>query len=68
MTQELLWYRCQDVSGRVELSLLTQQHLQAQISNISMVYFLKVLVYLDAHCEVGINWYTPLIAPISKDR
>lgn len=52
----------------MELSLLTQQHLQAQISNISMVSFLKVLVYLDAHCEVGINWYAPLIAPISKDR
>lgn len=28
----------------------------------------QVLVYLDAHCEVGINWYGPLIAPISKDR
>ncbi|XP_050566358.1 N-acetylgalactosaminyltransferase 7 isoform X5 [Cygnus atratus] len=28
----------------------------------------QVLVYLDAHCEVGINWYAPLIAPISKDR
>uniref|UniRef100_A0A3B4TTV4 Polypeptide N-acetylgalactosaminyltransferase n=1 Tax=Seriola dumerili TaxID=41447 RepID=A0A3B4TTV4_SERDU len=28
----------------------------------------QVLIYLDAHCEVGINWYAPLIAPISKDR
>uniref|UniRef100_A0A8C6YWG7 Polypeptide N-acetylgalactosaminyltransferase n=2 Tax=Nothoprocta perdicaria TaxID=30464 RepID=A0A8C6YWG7_NOTPE len=28
----------------------------------------KVLIYLDAHCEVGINWYAPLVAPISKDR
>ncbi|CAG13982.1 unnamed protein product, partial [Tetraodon nigroviridis] len=27
-----------------------------------------VLIYLDAHCEVGINWYAPLVAPISKDR
>ncbi|XP_075947211.1 N-acetylgalactosaminyltransferase 7 isoform X2 [Anarhichas minor] len=28
----------------------------------------QVLIYLDAHCEVGINWYGPLVAPISKDR
>ncbi|ETE67620.1 N-acetylgalactosaminyltransferase 7, partial [Ophiophagus hannah] len=28
----------------------------------------KVLIYLDAHCEVAVNWYVPLIAPISKDR
>ncbi|XP_023190177.1 N-acetylgalactosaminyltransferase 7 isoform X2 [Xiphophorus maculatus] len=28
----------------------------------------QVLIYLDAHCEVGINWYAPLVAPISKDR
>ncbi|TMS23632.1 N-acetylgalactosaminyltransferase 7 [Larimichthys crocea] len=28
----------------------------------------KVLIYLDAHCEVGVNWYAPLVAPISKDR
>ncbi|XP_073433512.1 N-acetylgalactosaminyltransferase 7 isoform X3 [Dendrobates tinctorius] len=28
----------------------------------------QVLIYLDAHCEVGINWYAPLIAPIAKDR
>ncbi|XP_020513681.2 N-acetylgalactosaminyltransferase 7-like [Labrus bergylta] len=28
----------------------------------------EVLIYLDAHCEVGINWYAPLVAPISKDR
>ncbi|XP_068448057.1 N-acetylgalactosaminyltransferase 7 isoform X1 [Clinocottus analis] len=28
----------------------------------------QVLIYLDAHCEVGINWYPPLVAPISKDR
>uniref|UniRef100_A0A3Q1IJK5 Polypeptide N-acetylgalactosaminyltransferase n=1 Tax=Anabas testudineus TaxID=64144 RepID=A0A3Q1IJK5_ANATE len=28
----------------------------------------QVLIYLDAHCEVGVNWYAPLIAPISKDR
>ncbi|MED6272348.1 N-acetylgalactosaminyltransferase 7 [Characodon lateralis] len=28
----------------------------------------QVLIYLDAHCEVGINWYAPLIGPISKDR
>nr|XP_006010158.1 PREDICTED: N-acetylgalactosaminyltransferase 7-like isoform X2 [Latimeria chalumnae] len=28
----------------------------------------QVLIYLDAHCEVGINWYAPLVAPITKDR
>ncbi|MEE6460975.1 hypothetical protein FKM82_001158 [Ascaphus truei] len=28
----------------------------------------QVLIYLDAHCEVGINWYAALIAPIAKDR
>ncbi|KAM5193106.1 N-acetylgalactosaminyltransferase 7 isoform 1-T1 [Mantella aurantiaca] len=28
----------------------------------------QVLIYLDAHCEVGINWYAPLIAPIAQDR
>ncbi|XP_067440634.1 N-acetylgalactosaminyltransferase 7 isoform X3 [Thunnus thynnus] len=28
----------------------------------------QVLIYLDAHCEVGINWYAPLVAPISEDR
>ncbi|KAJ8382959.1 hypothetical protein SKAU_G00037370 [Synaphobranchus kaupii] len=28
----------------------------------------QVLIYLDAHCEVGLNWYAPLVAPISKDR
>ncbi|KAG7518753.1 N-acetylgalactosaminyltransferase 7 isoform X2 [Solea senegalensis] len=28
----------------------------------------QVLIYLDAHCEVGVNWYPPLVAPISKDR
>nr|XP_057938921.1 N-acetylgalactosaminyltransferase 7 isoform X1 [Doryrhamphus excisus] len=28
----------------------------------------QVLIYLDAHCEVGVNWYAPLVAPISEDR
>ncbi|KAM6972779.1 N-acetylgalactosaminyltransferase 7 [Aplochiton taeniatus] len=28
----------------------------------------QVLIYLDAHCEVGLNWYAPLVAPISQDR
>ncbi|XP_061102444.1 N-acetylgalactosaminyltransferase 7 isoform X2 [Conger conger] len=28
----------------------------------------QVLIYLDAHCEVGVNWYAPLVAPISRDR
>ncbi|XP_074521362.1 N-acetylgalactosaminyltransferase 7-like [Halichoeres trimaculatus] len=28
----------------------------------------QVLIFLDGHCEVGTNWYAPLVAPISKDR
>ncbi|XP_078417568.1 N-acetylgalactosaminyltransferase 7 isoform X1 [Cetorhinus maximus] len=28
----------------------------------------QVLIYLDAHCEVGPNWYAPLIAPIAANR
>ena len=28
----------------------------------------RVLVYLDAHCEVGYNWLPPLITPIVKNR
>ncbi|XP_074849122.1 N-acetylgalactosaminyltransferase 7 isoform X3 [Carettochelys insculpta] len=28
----------------------------------------QVLIYLDAHCEVAVNWYAPLVAPIAKDR
>ncbi|XP_061419920.1 N-acetylgalactosaminyltransferase 7 isoform X1 [Lethenteron reissneri] len=28
----------------------------------------QVLIYLDAHCEVCINWYAPLVAPIAQDR
>ncbi|CAK6976125.1 N-acetylgalactosaminyltransferase 7 isoform X2 [Scomber scombrus] len=28
----------------------------------------QVLIYLDAHCEVAINWYAPLVAPIAEDR
>ncbi|XP_038661721.1 N-acetylgalactosaminyltransferase 7 isoform X2 [Scyliorhinus canicula] len=28
----------------------------------------QVLIYLDAHCEVGPNWYAPLVAPISMNR
>lgn len=33
-----------------------------------LIIYTQVLIYLDAHCEVGINWYAPLVAPISKDR
>ncbi|GCC25845.1 hypothetical protein chiPu_0004256 [Chiloscyllium punctatum] len=28
----------------------------------------QVLIYLDAHCEVGPNWYAPLVAPIAANR
>ncbi|KAF4517123.1 hypothetical protein B566_EDAN008882 [Ephemera danica] len=28
----------------------------------------EVVVYLDAHCEVNINWLPPLLAPIYYDR
>ena len=28
----------------------------------------EVVVFLDAHCEVGYNWLPPLLAPIHEDR
>ncbi|XP_018324693.1 N-acetylgalactosaminyltransferase 7 [Agrilus planipennis] len=28
----------------------------------------EVIVYLDAHCEVNVNWLPPLLAPIYRDR
>ena len=28
----------------------------------------EVVVFLDAHCEVGANWLPPLLAPIHADR
>ncbi|XP_071962361.1 N-acetylgalactosaminyltransferase 7-like [Antedon mediterranea] len=28
----------------------------------------EVLLWLDAHCEVGLNWLPPLLTPIAKNR
>ncbi|VVC39999.1 Nucleotide-diphospho-sugar transferases,Glycosyltransferase 2-like,Ricin B, lectin [Cinara cedri] len=28
----------------------------------------EIILFLDAHCEVGYNWLPPLIAPIARDR
>lgn len=28
----------------------------------------EVILFLDAHCEVGYNWLPPLLAPIYNDR
>lgn len=28
----------------------------------------EIILFLDAHCEVNINWLPPLVAPIYRDR
>lgn len=28
----------------------------------------EIILFLDAHCEVGYNWLPPLIAPIARDK
>jgi len=28
----------------------------------------EIILFLDAHCEVGYNWLPPLIAPIARNR
>ena len=28
----------------------------------------EVVIFLDAHCEVGYNWLPPLLAPIHANR
>jgi polypeptide N-acetylgalactosaminyltransferase len=28
----------------------------------------EVILFLDAHCEVNVNWLPPLLAPIYRDK
>lgn len=28
----------------------------------------EIILFLDAHCEVGYNWLPPLISPIARNR
>uniref|UniRef100_A0AAY5EUK7 Polypeptide N-acetylgalactosaminyltransferase n=1 Tax=Electrophorus electricus TaxID=8005 RepID=A0AAY5EUK7_ELEEL len=49
-----------DFSNKVHLKERLEEYIKATLG--------QVLIYLDAHCEVGVNWYAPLVAPISKDR
>ena len=46
---------------------------QNKMSSLVVIFFNsyltgEVVIFLDAHCEVGYNWLPPLLAPIHADR